>query len=84
MRLTFVEFRGFWPRRVSLGGCPRLCRPDADYARSIGAIAQAMTGDVQNSVEERESLGVHYEGPFVNSSQCGAYTHAILSNILRR
>jgi N-acetylglucosamine-6-phosphate deacetylase len=46
--------------------------PDADYARSIGVIAQAMTGDVQNSGGGAQILGVHYEGPFVNSSQCGA------------
>lgn len=40
---------------------------DADYARSVAAIAQA----AQNSTGARV-LGVHYEGPFVNSAQCGA------------
>ena len=41
--------------------------PAADYARSIKAIAEAM----QLSGGAR-ILGVHYEGPFVNSAQCGA------------
>jgi N-acetylglucosamine-6-phosphate deacetylase len=41
--------------------------PDADYARAIAAIEAAMktTGGAR-------ILGVHYEGPFVNSAQCGA------------
>jgi N-acetylglucosamine-6-phosphate deacetylase len=45
--------------------------PDADYAQSIRAITDAM----QASDDPRRGarvLGVHYEGPFVNSSQCGA------------
>ena len=43
--------------------------PAADevYARAIEAIAKA----AQNSTGARV-LGVHYEGPFVNSAQCGA------------
>ena len=43
--------------------------PAADevYARAIEAIATA----AQNSTGARV-LGVHYEGPFVNSAQCGA------------
>lgn len=43
--------------------------PAADevYARAIEAIANA----AQNSTGARV-LGVHYEGPFVNSAQCGA------------
>ncbi|HET8783004.1 MAG TPA: N-acetylglucosamine-6-phosphate deacetylase [Pyrinomonadaceae bacterium] len=40
---------------------------DADYARSVAAIEQA----AQSSHGARV-LGVHYEGPFVNSAQCGA------------
>jgi len=40
---------------------------DEDYARAVEAIANA----AQNSTGARV-LGVHYEGPFVNSAQCGA------------
>jgi N-acetylglucosamine-6-phosphate deacetylase len=41
--------------------------PVADYARSIGAIEEAMKLNGGARI-----LGVHYEGPFVNSAQCGA------------
>jgi N-acetylglucosamine-6-phosphate deacetylase len=41
--------------------------PVADYARAIGAIEEAM-----NFTGGARILGVHYEGPFVNSEQCGA------------
>jgi N-acetylglucosamine-6-phosphate deacetylase len=40
---------------------------DADYARGVAAIEQAAQGSSGARV-----LGVHYEGPFVNSAQCGA------------
>jgi N-acetylglucosamine-6-phosphate deacetylase len=40
---------------------------DADYARGVAAIEQA----ARNTSGARV-LGVHYEGPFVNSAQCGA------------
>ena len=40
---------------------------DEDYARAVEAIAKA----AQSSPGARV-LGVHYEGPFVNSAQCGA------------
>jgi N-acetylglucosamine-6-phosphate deacetylase len=44
------------------------------YARAIDSIAAAM--NKQTTVAESQSgariLGVHYEGPFVNSAQCGA------------
>ena len=40
---------------------------DADYARAVAAIEQA----ARNTSGARV-LGVHYEGPFVNSAQCGA------------
>ena len=48
--------------------------PDADYARSINAIEDAMTAraGAQDPDGGARILGVHYEGPFVNSSQCGA------------
>lgn len=41
--------------------------PNADYERAIAAIKQAtpLGGGAR-------ILGVHYEGPFVNSAQCGA------------
>ena len=41
--------------------------PDADYQRAIAAIDAAMTTNLGARI-----LGVHYEGPFVNSAQCGA------------
>ena len=41
--------------------------PDADYARAIAAIDEA-----RKSNGGARILGVHYEGPFVNSAQCGA------------
>lgn len=57
--------------------------PNADYARAVSAIDQAMKE--QEEAQEREQAGslrnqrtgarirgVHYEGPFVNSAQCGA------------
>ena len=48
----------------------------ADYARSIAAIAELMKEQAQAEALRSERgariLGVHYEGPFVNSAQCGA------------
>src|SRR2546421_8566313 len=41
--------------------------PNEDYERSIKAIDYAM-----KSHRAARILGVHYEGPFVNSAQCGA------------
>jgi N-acetylglucosamine-6-phosphate deacetylase len=41
--------------------------PDADYTRAVAAIEEAM-----KSTTGARILGVHYEGPFVNSAQCGA------------
>lgn len=41
--------------------------PALDYSRSIKAIEEAK--DLQSGAR---ILGVHYEGPFVNSAQCGA------------
>lgn len=39
---------------------------DENYARAVAAISQAMHGP------GAQILGVHYEGPFVNTAQCGA------------
>jgi N-acetylglucosamine-6-phosphate deacetylase len=39
---------------------------DKDYARAVDAISQAMEH------KGARILGVHYEGPFVNTAQCGA------------
>ena len=48
----------------------------ADYARSIKSIATAISVQGDPAVSREQSgariLGVHYEGPFVNSAQCGA------------
>jgi N-acetylglucosamine-6-phosphate deacetylase len=41
--------------------------PAADYARAIASINEAA-----NPTDGARILGVHYEGPFVNSVQCGA------------
>ena len=40
---------------------------DENYAGVSAAVAAAM-----NSTEGARVLGIHYEGPFVNSAQCGA------------
>ena len=42
---------------------------DENYASAIAAIAQSMK---EPAVGGARVLGVHYEGPFVNSAQCGA------------
>ncbi|MEP6818598.1 MAG: N-acetylglucosamine-6-phosphate deacetylase [bacterium] len=58
----------FLATRGVTGWLPTLVpAPQADYARAIVAIdeAMALTGGAK-------ILGVHYEGPFVNSAQCGA------------
>jgi N-acetylglucosamine-6-phosphate deacetylase len=59
---------GFLATRGVTGWLPTLVpAPNADYERAITAIKQAkgLTGGAR-------ILGVHYEGPFVNSAQCGA------------
>ena len=43
----------------------------ANYARAIEAI-RAATKDSEGALSGARILGVHYEGPFVNSDQCGA------------
>lgn len=50
--------------------------PASDYARAASAITSAMNNEEQagclRSQRGARILGVHYEGPFVNSAQCGA------------
>lgn len=43
-----------------------------EYAQSIQSIEQAMAGTSGGDKPLAQVLGVHYEGPFVNSEQCGA------------
>ena len=50
---------------------------DADYAYATRAITKAMAGQAESARSQPQFLGarilgVHYEGPFVNSAQCGA------------
>ncbi len=45
--------------------------PVADYAKAVSAIAQLMTEQDQRPAAA-QAFGVHYEGPFINSAQCGA------------
>jgi N-acetylglucosamine-6-phosphate deacetylase len=52
--------------------------PTEDYERAIAAVSSAMRSQAEEPPGSLHSqpgsriLGVHYEGPFVNSSQCGA------------
>lgn len=49
--------------------------PDAEYARALRAINGAIQKEDVGSRRFQTGarvLGVHYEGPFVNSAQCGA------------
>jgi N-acetylglucosamine-6-phosphate deacetylase len=58
----------FLATRGVTGWLPTLVpAPARDYARAVEAIKEA-----QPSKSGARVLGVHYEGPFVNSSQCGA------------
>jgi N-acetylglucosamine-6-phosphate deacetylase len=45
--------------------------PDEDYAKASAAISGLMRAQ-DTSAPAARALGVHYEGPFVNSAQCGA------------
>jgi N-acetylglucosamine-6-phosphate deacetylase len=58
----------FLATRGVTGWLPTLVpAPAAGYARTIKSINEAT-----NSTAGARILGVHYEGPFVNSAQCGA------------
>jgi N-acetylglucosamine-6-phosphate deacetylase len=56
------------------GWVPTLVPADREqYASAVRAINESMhTNDVLESPPHARALGVHYEGPFVNSLQCGA------------
>ncbi len=59
---------GFLATEGVTGWMPTLVpAPFENYRRTIDAVDGAMT-----SAEGARILGVHYEGPFVNSAQCGA------------
>ena len=45
--------------------------PDEDYQNAVAAIAELMR-EQDTRAPAAHALGVHYEGPFVNSAQCGA------------
>ena len=67
----------FLATRGVTGWLPTLVpAPTADYARSIKAITESINEQQQAGSLRLELgariLGVHYEGPFVNSAQCGA------------
>jgi N-acetylglucosamine-6-phosphate deacetylase len=45
--------------------------PDEDYSRVAETVSVLMSKENQSSARAR-ALGLHYEGPFINSAQCGA------------
>lgn len=45
--------------------------PFEDYERAVRAIEKLM-GEQDERVVAARALGLHYEGPFINSEQCGA------------
>jgi N-acetylglucosamine-6-phosphate deacetylase len=45
--------------------------PASDYRKATEAIAQLMREEHSRAAAAR-TLGVHYEGPFINNEQCGA------------
>jgi len=55
------------------GWLPTLVPASLDqYTRSIDTIAERMRSQHDDTSPGARALGVHYEGPFVNSKQCGA------------
>lgn len=68
----------FLASRGVTGWLPTLVpAPVEDYARAVSAIDDLMSRQLSGEsahegAPSARSLGVHYEGPFVNESQCGA------------
>jgi N-acetylglucosamine-6-phosphate deacetylase len=47
--------------------------PSEDYVRAANSIEQLIAGqDESETPAAARALGLHYEGPFINSAQCGA------------
>jgi N-acetylglucosamine-6-phosphate deacetylase len=47
--------------------------PVEDYVRAANSIEQLIAGqDASETPAAARALGLHYEGPFINSAQCGA------------
>ena len=46
--------------------------PAEDYRRAVEAIARLMREQDDSPVAAARAVGLHYEGPFVNTQQCGA------------
>lgn len=62
----------FLARNGVTGWLPTLVpAPFEDYERAVRAIEKRMGEQEEGEVAAR-ALGVHYEGPFINSAQCGA------------
>jgi N-acetylglucosamine-6-phosphate deacetylase len=57
--------------------------PVEDYNRAVSAIKQLML-DEETSPPGARALGVHYEGPFINSAQCGALRPAYFRTFERQ
>ncbi len=46
--------------------------PEDDYRSAVVAIDELVSQQSVSQLPQARALGVHYEGPFVNASQCGA------------
>ncbi|HEU4597919.1 MAG TPA: N-acetylglucosamine-6-phosphate deacetylase [Pyrinomonadaceae bacterium] len=46
--------------------------PEEDYRRAVAAIGELMREQDTQRPPAARAVGVHYEGPFVNTRQCGA------------
>jgi len=72
----FLQLAAFLASKGVTGWLPTLVpASQQEYERTIAAIDQAIKLQVGNLLDQSASariLGAHYEGPFVNSAQCGA------------
>lgn len=55
--------------------------PLEDYQRTVAAIEKLMMEQDKRAAAAR-ALGLHYEGPFINSAQCGALRPAYFQNFV--